>query len=187
MVTDANGCSASGTVNVNVITCNLQTPVVQVNFCDMATPFVAGAAYQWLLQGHDISGATTRFYSATQTGYYNVKVTDTVGCIAQSTDTYLAYPACLTTGLETITADPDFDIYPNPASTELTVTFSNVVTGHVQMEIFDVCGKLISASNTEVSTGNKYPVNITQMASGSYLLKITNSEYRFSVKRFVKM
>ena len=186
-VTDAKGCTATNSVDVNIRNCALQTPVVQVNFCDMATPLLTGATYQWLLQGSVINGANTRFYSATASGYYNVKVTDTVGCSALSADTYMTYPACLTTGIEQVSDNPVFNIYPNPASSEIEVSFINI-SGNASIEIFDVCGQLVySGTQADIIAGNKYHINISILADGPYLLRVTNNENRFGVKRFIKM
>ncbi len=188
VVTDSNGCTASATILVDVITCTLPSPTVQVNYCDMAAQNITGVTYQWLLQGQIISGATTRFYNASQSGYFNAKITDTAGCTAQSSDIYMSYPACLNTGIETVSDNPVFDIYPNPASAEVIVSFSNTLPGNAHIEIFDICGQLAySGNDITIMMGNKYPVSIASLGAGSYLLRVINNENRVAVKRFIKM
>ncbi len=187
-VTDSNGCTASATILVDVITCTMQNPTVEVNYCDMAAQNITNVTYQWLLQGVAISGATTRFYNASQSGYFNAKITDTAGCTAQSADIYISYPACLGTGITTVSDNPEFDIYPNPASAEVIVSFSNTLAGSARIEIFDVCGQLVyTGNNINITAGNKYPVRIGQLAAGSYLLRVINNQSRIAVKRFIKM
>ncbi len=88
-VTDSLGCS--GVSDPKTVT-----------FYEPPTPTVTGPAsgtgcssailstttayshYQWMLGENDISGATARDYTATATGNYKVRVTDSRGCIATS-------------------------------------------------------------------------------------------------------
>ena len=188
VVTDSNGCTASSTILVDVIPCALQAPSVQVNYCDLAAQNISGVAYQWLLQGQPISGATTRFYTVAQSGYYNSKITDTAGCIAQSADIYIAYPACLASGIESVSENPDFVLYPNPASSEIVVSFNNTLSGKAHVEIFDVCGKLVyTGDNFAVITGNKYTINVNDLSAGAYLLRVVGYHSKVAVKQFIKM
>ncbi|GAA4356247.1 hypothetical protein GCM10023185_19860 [Hymenobacter saemangeumensis] len=49
-----------------------------------ATGGAAGAAYQFLLNGQTINGATNSTYTATASGAYSVRITSTGGCVATS-------------------------------------------------------------------------------------------------------
>ena len=188
VVTDSKGCTATDTVGVYLINCNLSAPTVQLNLCDLAAQNLPAVAYQWYLQGSMITGATTRFYSVSQSGYYFVKVNDTAGCTAQSPDVFVNYPTCLTTGIEAISDHPEFEIYPNPANGEITVSCTNTIEGNAHIEIFDLTGQTIYRSNSiNAATGFKYTIYTGNLATGAYLIKVTNEDGKFAVKRLIKL
>lgn len=61
-------------------------------------------------------------------------------------------------------------IYPNPANHILTVSFREPVATHVTFHIFDMSGR--SVSIVSMQRGQlSYPVNISKLLSGMYLLK----------------
>jgi len=187
-VTDAYGCTASDTVGVYLINCNLATPVVQLNLCDLAAQNIPAVNYQWYLQSNAISGATSRFYSASQSGYYYVKVNDTVGCTAQSADVFVNYPACLNTGIAAVSGNPDFEVYPNPATSEITVSLVNPMAGTVHVEMVDLLGQTVyRGGDIDASSGFKYNINTISLTPGAYLVKVVTGEGKFGVKRIVKM
>ena len=187
-VTDANHCSASDTVGVYLIQCALVIPTVQVNLCELAAQNIPAVSYQWYLQGNIISGATTRFYGASQNGYYFVKINDQVGCNAQSPDVYISYPACQTSGIENVGQQPAFEVYPNPMNNEVSVSFMNAANGNTLIEIVDLVGQTIYRSdNLNVSVGFKYTINTSSFASGPYLVKVFSGGGRFAVKSLIKL
>lgn len=72
----------------------LAMPVVQQNFCELATALLQGVSYQWFLNGSTLSNANSRFYTVNQSGYYSVQIADSNFCTALSDDLYVVYPAC---------------------------------------------------------------------------------------------
>ena len=188
VVTDANGCSASDTVGVYLINCNLPSPTVQLNLCDIAAQNLPAVSYQWYLQNNLLSGATSRFYSASQSGYYYVRVADTVGCTAQSPDVFVNYPACLNTGIEALNDNPSFEVYPNPAYSELTLSFTNPSGSAFHVEMIDLVGQIVYRSEgLNIITGSKFTIPVAALAAGPYLVRVANEDGRFVVKRVVKM
>ena len=90
-VTNGNGCSA--TSEVTIVTVNALPAVPSISpggpttFCaggSVTLTSTSTTAYQWLLNGSAIAGATSPTYSATATGSYTVTVTNTSGCSATS-------------------------------------------------------------------------------------------------------
>jgi hypothetical protein len=156
--------------------------------CDLAAQNIAAVAYQWYLQGNIIAGATTRFFTVSQSGYYYVKINDTLGCSAQSQDTFVSYPNCLSTGIEAIADYSEFEVYPNPVGSEITVSFANTNSSVSQIEILDLVGQVVYQSNAiNGLNAFKYLINTNNLSSGAYLLKVTNRGGQFAVKRLVKL
>ncbi|MDB5284976.1 MAG: glycoside hydrolase family 25 [Bacteroidota bacterium] len=183
-IIDSKGCSNTDTVSVYVINCSLTAPTVQVNFCELTAQNLPAISYQWYLQGSIINGATTRFYSVSQSGNYSVKVIDSVGCTALSPDVYINYPGCISTGVEATLNGLQFDIYPNPANEEITVSLGPFA-GSIDLEILDLTGQInyqckgISAS--------KWKINTKGLSPGAYILRGTTIGGKFAMKTFVKL
>ena len=186
-VTDARGCSASDTMGVYLISCTLSTPTLQLNQCDLDAQNIPTVSYQWYLQGNPIGGANTRFYTVSQSGYYFVKVNDSLGCSAQSQDTFVSYPSCLVNGVEAILNQPAFEIYPNPAFNEITISYANTLAENANIEISDLIGQTVYHSTISTLLGYNWIINIATLPAGTYLMKITNGKGVSGVRRFIKM
>jgi hypothetical protein len=72
-------------------------------------------SYQWQFNSIDIAAATNQAYTATQTGYYTVVITDSNGC------KNLATVYVTITGMEELLASMHLSIYPNPSNGIFTV------------------------------------------------------------------
>lgn len=70
------------------------------------------------------------------------------------------------------------ELYPNPANTEINVSWAN--GGNGSIELFDVNGKLVL--NTEITSGNK--LNLAGITRGVYLLKL-NSQDQIAYKKLI--
>ena len=187
-VTDANGCKATDSVLVSYINCNLPLPVIQLNLCDLAAQNIASVVYQWYLQGNIIAGATSRFYSASQAGYYFVKVSDTAGCASQSGATYVNYPSCLSTGLDALPEQNTFNIYPNPATEQIIISGSHYVGNQINIQIFDLVGACVYQGSIIKVAGNySSTFSIGHLSSGAYLIKLSTDDGKFAVKPLVKL
>ncbi|MBI1805665.1 MAG: PKD domain-containing protein [Ignavibacteria bacterium] len=87
IVKDATGCADTVTHTITIYapsnTCSI-SPSNPPPFCaggSVVLTATSGSAYQWLLNGTNISGATSQSYVATQPGSYTVIVTDpATGC-----------------------------------------------------------------------------------------------------------
>ena len=187
-VTDANGCTATDSVLVSYINCNLPLPVVQLNLCDLAVQNIASVFYQWYLQGNIIAGATSRFYSASHAGYYFVKVSDTAGCSSQSGDTYVNYPDCLSTGVDALNQLTTFQIYPNPATNDITISGNNYGGNKVNIQILDLIGTCVyQTSMINIIDNYNSILHIGNLPCGAYLIRLSTDDGKFEVKPLVKL
>lgn len=79
-------------------------------------------------------------------------------------------------------------LFPNPASTEVTVILDAPVKDKVTLLIIDVTGKSVIQKAVDVEAGsNTIPVNIGALTNGSYLVKLVcNSNCETAASKFVK-
>ena len=94
---NGNSCASEASVAIGVVVDSVPaTPVINaggpVLFCDGGTvalsiDTVAGATYQWSLDGNAINGATTPSITADSTGTYTVVVTNANGCAGDAAAT----------------------------------------------------------------------------------------------------
>jgi hypothetical protein len=95
-----------------------------------------------------------------------------------------------TAGINSYVNKGNLNLYaasPNPASNSININFSLANTSKVEIEVYDVAGKVIKTikGNTEYAVGkNSINVDVTNLDSGSYIYSITtNGAKMFS--RFV--
>lgn len=62
-------------------------------------------------------------------------------------------------------------IYPNPAKNEFFINFPKNTLGKVNVEIYDISGKLISTEN-KISPDSKKAISTSNLVNGTYLVKI---------------
>ncbi|MHB8258666.1 MAG: T9SS type A sorting domain-containing protein [Bacteroidia bacterium] len=99
------------------------------------------------------------------------------------TDTYIrVQPA----GIQQFANNNEISIYPNPASTNLTLTLSKG-EGTASVEIFNTIGdcvhRQIITSPSPPSKGETYTIDVTDLAGGVYNLQIsTSSNYQITKK-----
>lgn len=78
-------------------------------------------------------------------------------------------------------------VYPNPATDFISVVIMPAENGQVQVQMFDLAGKAASeqfAFNVSGNMSNTLPVNTANVASGVYLMRVTNGT-QVSVTRVV--
>ena len=117
-----------------------------------------------------------------------VKISDTLGCQAQSADSFINYPACLTTGITVVADIPTFELFPNPTNEDITIAGRAEIDGQINIEIYDMVGALVyNCSATGLNNGFTKTVNVRQLSAGSYIVKVRNGEGKFAVKTLIKM
>lgn len=67
--------------------------------------------------------------------------------------------------------DNAISIYPNPAKNEFFINFPKNTLGKVNVEIYDMSGKLISTEN-KISPDSKKAISTSNLVNGTYLVKI---------------
>jgi hypothetical protein len=153
--------------------CNAVGAVV-LNGSTLTAP--VGESYQWYLNNEVINGATSQTLdiSLLENGVYAVDVSDN-GCTGRSAD--FVY---LITGNESTSAS-NIILYPNPASSEIIVKFSEAQLSSIAL--LDVMGQTIR-SIQGMETENH--IGLNGLPEGTYLVKIryNNTEV---VRKIVKI
>lgn len=65
----------------------------------------------------------------------------------------------------------EISIYPNPAKNEFYINFPSNTLGKVNVEIYDMSGKLVS-SESKVSPESKKAISTDKLINGTYLVKV---------------
>ena len=168
-VTGQNNCPAvSDSIHVNVFPTPF--PLVDRNGNVLSTASFY-TSYQWYRNNQAIPGATTNTLTVSRDGNYKVAVTDIAACGGSSKDVPVN-----SLDVTNITGK-DISIYPNPAST--TVTISSPVGVNVVVRSVD--GKAVLTQN-KVKT-----LDICNLANGIYMLHLSDDKGQLlKVEKLVK-
>lgn len=171
-VASINACGISDTIYLSVTVHPVPHPVININGSVLSTT-ATFTAYQWNYQGQAISGATSPVYTAANSGYYSVTVTDSFGCTSTSdsvsaTVTAIKSPELLANLIQW---------FPNPASSELTI--SAPVT--VETFIYNMEGRLV------LPVQRSKTIDLRSIAEGIYMLRVTdNKGYTLKTGQFIR-
>jgi hypothetical protein len=137
----------------------------------------ANSGNQWYNDNGLIPGATSQIYIPTLSSNYFVILTDSLGCISDTSNILYAG----VTGIAETINDNHIKIYPNPVSNELIIEIVGK-TEKVNFEILNSIGQVILKGDliekTTVQTSNFVP--------GVYLIKIENGK-TFEFKKILKL
>ena len=130
-------------------------------------------SYQWYKDGAAISGATTSLVHETGPGMYMVVVTDINGC----TDTGSYSVPWISTSVAGVTAGSSIRVYPNPATSLLTIE----APVKVNVSVLSVDGKTLIEQKAAVS------IDVSSLASGMYMIMIYDeNNLLLMTSKFVK-
>ncbi|MCY7410252.1 MAG: PKD domain-containing protein [Chitinophagales bacterium] len=124
--------------------------------------------YQWQFNSIDISGATQQSYTATETGFYTVVISNETGCVSSNT-LYV-----LVTGMEDISGNEFFAVYPNPSKGLITVEFMNSQISEATITVTNALGQILFTSNPKNITAHfTTTIDLGAIAAGVYFLELS--------------
>lgn len=91
--------------------------------------------------------------------------------------------SCLATGIQEQNEAIAFALYPNPASSQLTLAFDKALPAGMMATVSDVYGKVLSSTSYEGHEA--ISIDIHALASGIYFIKLSSGG-RSTVKKFIK-
>jgi len=130
-------------------------------------------------------------YSTSVRTYCNVYSVWT-HCEGQDCRLYLAkYNECNTSNLvEHIPFNSTFfvqNIYPNPVKDQLSLNIQSEKKDYVNCEVISITGQSVEKGNYDLNIGqNTLSFDVSSLANGSYLIKLSSSSGHFISRSFVK-
>jgi len=74
-------------------------------------------------------------------------------------------------------------VVPNPVDDQATISFGSNFEGLSEITVLDVSGKVVYRANLSTSKGtNAFELNTTSMSEGLYVLQVSNTTERMSIK-----
>ncbi|WP_292010717.1 T9SS-dependent M36 family metallopeptidase, partial [Chryseobacterium sp.] len=105
--------------------------------------------------------------------------------INDQTEDFTVPSDCILATEETKTVKNNISIYPNPAKDEFYINFPSNTLGKVNVEIYDMTGKLVS-SEDKISPDSKKAISTDRLINGAYLVKIKGLGFDATSKIIVK-
>lgn len=165
---DVTSNTTSGSARVlKLVTDALKLQVCNPNFISGRTAILA--AEMATTQGAD-KCMIWRTFATRGLGLYadagsNTDINDQFG------DFNVPAECVLSTDETTSVKDNAISIYPNPAKNEFFINFPKNTLGKVNVEIYDMSGKLVSTEN-KVSPDSKKAISTSNLVNGTYLVKV---------------
>jgi hypothetical protein len=160
-----NDCASSDTVSLQ-ITVNALPPAPQiVQNGNMLSLTQSYAAYQWLSNGHPITGATAATYTPSTTGNYAVIVFNAAGC----SDTSLVFGYA--TAVKDILTGNGIMVFPNPTAGLIYIK----ATQRVIASLYSVEGKLLQ-TRSFISGTNGW--SLEGFTDGAYHIRFADEKGR---------
>jgi PKD repeat protein len=164
-VTNAGGNNSLTQNGLITVYPNPAPPTVTLNGGVLESSYATGN--QWYDFNGTVNGANGQQFTPSQNGVYYAIHTDVNGCVSAASNTVL-----LNTSAEEWLFE-SFNLYPNPIRDFFTVSWSGE-TSMLGYRIFDINGRLMLQGKV-TETGN-LTVNVSSLASGSYILELTTDK-----------
>jgi len=135
------------------------------------------SSYQWYFNGAPVFGATNSWFPATSAGTYAVLITDSLGCSSISN-------GFMWTEVHEVSGQNSFEIYPNPATSNLIIHFPAPLKSNTTLLLTNVFGQLVSKVVSVKGELNQEEY-INDLPAGVYFVILQNEEGQV-VRKFVK-
>ena len=167
-ITDDGGCSLQASFLISTLPLPGLTIAVEGNELTAPVDFVA---YQWLLNGEEIEGATSNSYLAVESGNYSVAVTDMNGC-SNTSDILNVMVA----GVDAPAALQELQLTPNPFTSDLTLSLRLTGATDFQLGLFSLDGKLVYERSISAATQWSQTLDLAYLPAGVYYLKLSTPD-----------
>lgn len=155
------------TTNGIIVTVNPlpPTPVITQEFSFLTSNATSGN--QWYNADTGIiDGETGTAFSPSSSGNYYVIVTDENGCNSDASNVI----DFLYTGIHEIN-NQIFTVYPNPTNGDFTISWYDLVSNTVSIELFDASGNILLSKQGKGTTAM---IDSGNLSAGIYFLRVTD-------------
>jgi len=180
-ITDSSGClsvqSAAILAEFNSPSVDLGANIKQTTGAAATLNAGIHAGYLWS------TGATSQTIQVSATGIYGVEVYNSNGCAASDS----VYVEIWPTGINDISEDAKFALYPNPTSSNLLLNLEGMESvSDVTVRVVNVQGQIVMERvvNT-ISSSETIELDVNALAPGMYNLSLESDAFN-AVKSFVK-
>lgn len=184
--TGANGCKKSATLAIGIsplpsITASSASSIICMGETTTLTAS-GGVSYTW--NPGNTSGNNLVAGPASNTTY-TVTGVNANGC-ANTGTVSLTVSAC--TGLLTINGETvSYAVYPNPAHEKVMLNINIKASAEINVEVLDAQGKRLKDLKLNVDGGNnQHQIDITEVATGIYFLKLSTAKEELKIIKLVK-
>lgn len=168
LVLDGEECDSPGDTLMLAEFSLPDVPLIGTQGTALSTVVLAGASYQWLVDGVLIPEATGFLWEPASNGEYTVTITDANGCSAMSAVYYL-----LNVGVEH-RSEAAGALFPNPARDQLTA-YIHGATGVCDYHILDALGRSVDIGRRFLTNG-RLPLDVSTFVPGMYVLHVRSTK-----------
>jgi hypothetical protein len=174
--TNADACAGVG-ASAPVTVTFTQTPSAQgafttsgniVTFTNTST---GATAYSWDFGDFTNSSAPAPVHAFASNGSYSVVLTAING---NCTDTTVLTVA-ITVSVEELIGLGNINVYPNPASESITVSFDNQLGNSIEISLIDALGRSVVSESIQSLGLNELALNLSSISNGMYTLQLTSN------------
>jgi hypothetical protein len=92
----------------------------------------------------------------------------------------------LTTGINTVATNNDFSVYPNPATSSVSIRLNASFAGNTSIGLYDVAGRLVNGTVVSNAVKNQlFQFDLGNVSKGVYFVTIVNNGQKITQKLLV--
>jgi PKD repeat protein len=138
-----------------------------------------------------VSGQGTNTYSAdwNTVGAATVNLTASNACGSTTRTLAVNVSGCVRLAGEATApiAAPTVNVYPNPATELITITYGATQTETVQLQLKDVSGRVVMTASLNAQEGeNQSQMDVSTLAKGMYMLEVNAATAKQQVRVVVQ-
>ena len=139
---------------------------ITINDNDVEIDVVGGTApYTYSIDGGQ-TFTNDNIFADLEVGDYEVIVEDGNGC------TVTQMISIISTSTIQLDQSLIFELYPNPAQGRTSLTLNSNTAQDVQISLADILGRTVRVFDTNLSNGTQYDLDINDVVSGTYLIRV---------------
>ncbi len=176
-VTNNIGYSSVWSDSVHLIYATPATPVITAHNNVLTSSAASGN--QWYYEHSIIAGATLQNYTVSQSGWYELTVSNEYGCVSDTAETY----ADIYEDINTTDYNGRILLYPNPSQGEAVISCP-FNTMNTQIQVYDITGQHISVP-APARSENSIKIHFNDLSAGVYIIKLLTENGSYSLRMII--